>query len=82
MISSTGDLIWVMPTEGVFMVKINGQQHDVAGKTVTEVLDQLNFNSKRVAVERNLEIIPKACYETETFNYGDEVEIVTFMGGG
>ena len=64
------------------MVKINGQMHDVAGKTVIEVLDQLNFNSKTVAVERNLEIIPKASYETAVFNDGDEVEIVTFMGGG
>ncbi|MBO4408788.1 MAG: sulfur carrier protein ThiS [Clostridiales bacterium] len=64
------------------MVKINGQMHDVAGKTVIEVLDQLNFNSNRVAVERNLEIIPRAHYADQTFRDGDEVEIVTFMGGG
>lgn len=64
------------------MVKINGQMHDVAGKTVIEVLDQLNFNSNRVAVERNLEIIPRARYADQTFRDGDEVEIVTFMGGG
>ena len=64
------------------MVKINGQMHDVAGKTVIEVLNLLNFNSQRVAVERNLEIIPKAHYEDQTFCDGDEVEIVTFMGGG
>ena len=64
------------------MVKINGQMHDVAGKTVIEVLDQLNFNSNRVAVERNLEIIPRANYADQTVRDGDEVEIVTFMGGG
>ena len=64
------------------MVKINGQMHDVAGKTVIEVLDQLNLNSNRVAVERNLEIIPRAHYADQTFRDGDEVEIVTFMGGG
>lgn len=64
------------------MVKINGEDRDVAGMTVTEYLASTDYNPKRVAVERNGEIVFKAQYEETTFEDGDMVEVVSFVGGG
>lgn len=64
------------------MVKINGEYFDVAGKTVTEYLAIANYDAKRIAVECNEEIIPKAQYNKTVLKDGDSVEIVSFMGGG
>ena len=44
------------------MVKINGAELDVAGKTVAEYLATTSYDPKRIAVERNGDIIPKAQY--------------------
>ena len=44
----------------VFMVKINGKELNIAGKTVAEYLATTNYDPKRIAVERNGEIVPKA----------------------
>ena len=64
------------------MVKINGKQEDVAGKTIAEYLDAANYRAERIVVERNLEIVPKTDYAAAVLQDGDEVEIVSFMGGG
>lgn len=64
------------------MVKINGIEVDAAGKTVAEYLETTEYNEKRIAVERNGDIIPKMQYDTAVLNDGDTVEIVSFVGGG
>ena len=64
------------------MVKINGKQEDVAGKTIAEYLDAANYRAERIVVEPNLEIVPKTDYAAAVLQDGDEVEIVSFMGGG
>lgn len=64
------------------MVKINGAEHDIAGKTVSEYLGTTNYDRKRIAVEKNGEIVPKSQYETTVMCDGDEIEIVSFVGGG
>lgn len=64
------------------MVKINGELVPVEGMTVAEYLQKANYNSQRVAVERNGDIVPKETYETAVFMAGDMVEIVSFVGGG
>ncbi len=64
------------------MVKINGTDMDMDGKTVSEYLALTGCNPKLVAVERNEEIIPKAQYDTTVFEDGDTVEVVSFVGGG
>ena len=47
---------------GVFMVKINGEELNIAGKTVAEYLATTNYDSKRIAIECNGDIVPKAQY--------------------
>ena len=64
------------------MVKINGTDMDMAGKTVSEYLALADYNPKLVAVERNGDIVPKAQYDTTVFVKGDTIEVVSFVGGG
>ena len=64
------------------MVKINGDELHVAGKTVAEYLAATNYNPKRIAVECNGHIVPKAKYGETVLKDGDSVEIVSFVGGG
>ena len=64
------------------MVRINGDSLDIAGKTVAEYLETTSYDIKRIAVERNGEIVPKAKYADTVLADGDIVEIVSFVGGG
>lgn len=64
------------------MVKINGEELNVAGKTVAEYLAATNYDPKRIAVECNGDIVPKAQYAETFLKDGDSVEIVSFVGGG
>lgn len=64
------------------MVKINGTELDLAGRTVAEYLATTNYDPKRIAVERNGEIVFKSQYETTVLEDGDSLEVVSFVGGG
>ena len=64
------------------MVKINGEELKVAGKSVSEYLATTNYDPKRIAVERNGDIVPKAQYDETMLCDGDVVEVVSFVGGG
>ena len=64
------------------MVKINGEEFNIAGKTVAQYIATTNYDTKRIAVERNGEIVPKTQYEDTVLCDGDSVEVVSFVGGG
>lgn len=64
------------------MVKVNGEHLDIAGKTVEEFILSANYDPKRIAVERNGEIVPKAQYGETILAENDIVEVVSFVGGG
>ena len=64
------------------MVKINGEELNVAGKTIAEYLNSAGYDLMRVAVELNGDIVPKAQYCDTIFKDGDNVEVVSFVGGG
>ena len=64
------------------MVKINGTELDIAGKTIAEYLETTDYNRSRIAVERNGEIVPKSEYDSTLLEDGDAVEVVSFVGGG
>lgn len=64
------------------MVKINGISLELAGKTLADYLATTNYDGKRIAVERNGEIVPKAQYGETLLKDGDTVEVVSFVGGG
>ena len=64
------------------MVRINGENLDVDGKSVAEYLNSAGYDQMRVAVELNGDIVPKAQYADTIFKDGDSVEVVSFVGGG
>ena len=64
------------------MVSVNGAELDIAGKTIAEYLASANYDPKRIAVECNGDIVPKAKYDETILQDGDSVEIVSFVGGG
>lgn len=64
------------------MVRINGEDKDLAGKNLLEYLRETGFDPERVVVERNLEIIPKERLSDVTINNEDEIEVLMFVGGG
>ena len=64
------------------MVKINGEKLNIAGKTVAEYLATTNYDQKRIAVERNGDIVPKSQYGDTLLCDGDNVEVVSFVEGG
>ena len=64
------------------MVKVNGTELDIAGKTVSEYLATTNYDPKRIAVERNGDIVFKSKYDATVLDDGDRLEIVSFVGGG
>lgn len=64
------------------MVRINGESLDIAGRTLSEYLAQTNYDLRRIVVERNESIVPKAQYDETVLADGDSIEIVSFVGGG
>ena len=67
----------------MFLV-INGEEYpDIPdGLTVSGLLRQLNLPSKKIAIERNREIVSKSKFETTILCDGDQLEIIHFIGGG
>ena len=64
-------------------VRINGEQRRVSGGTcVAALIAELGLDAKRVAVERNLSIVPRSTFAEVAVEDGDEFEIVHFVGGG
>ncbi|MFT3700249.1 MAG: sulfur carrier protein ThiS [Kofleriaceae bacterium] len=66
-----------------FDVVVNGETRSVApGSTVRDLIALLGLADRRVAVERNREVVPRAQHATTVLAAGDKVEVVTFVGGG
>lgn len=67
-----------MPT-----IVVNGESRATQdGQTVAELLRELGLDPRQVAVERNREIVPRAEHGQAVLANGDQLEIVTFVGGG
>ena len=64
------------------MVKVNGEQKDVAGKSIGEYLATTNYDVKRIVTQLNGEIVPKSAYADTVLSDDDIMEIVSFVGGG
>jgi len=72
-----------MTLDGSLSVRINGDHRRVpGGTTVAEMVNDLGLDPLRVAVERNLEIVPRGTLAQVQVEDGDDYEIVHFVGGG
>lgn len=64
------------------MVKVNGEEKNVAGISVAKLVNDMNYNIMQIAVEINGDIVPKAKYEETIISDEDSIEVVSFVGGG
>lgn len=65
------------------LILLNGEQREFpAGLTLTALVDHLGMKPDRVAVELNLEIVPRTKWQNTQLKDGDRLEIVHFVGGG
>lgn len=62
---------------------VNGEIRDVEGPlTVLGLVESFGLKPQKIAVERNLEIVPRSAYGEVALAEGDRIEIVNFVGGG
>jgi sulfur carrier protein len=63
-------------------ITVNGEERTIAAMSVLDFLGSLGIDPQRVAVELNLDILPKNDYASTELKEGDRLEIVHFVGGG
>ena len=64
-------------------IEINGERREVAeGTTIAGLLRELEVTQPHVAVEVNLEVVPRARHAESPLHDGDRLEVVTLVGGG
>ena len=69
--------------QNILDLTINGERRTLAGRpTVADLLASLGLDIRKVAVERNEEIVRRADYAATVLASGDAIEIVHFIGGG
>ncbi len=67
----------------VLKITVNGESRDLrSGATVVDLLRELGLEAGRVAIERNLEILPRGRWTDTLVEASDRYEIVQFVGGG
>lgn len=67
----------------IIQITVNGEAHRLAtGSKVTDLVSKLQLAEKRLAIELNLNILPRAKWAETALNDGDKLEIVHFVGGG
>ena len=65
------------------MISVNGESRETkSGTTVFALVGELGLDAGRIAVERNLEILPRPLWPATQVAAGDRYEIVQFVGGG
>jgi len=68
---------------GTITLTVNGEARTLpSGATLDALLQHLGLEPKKMAIERNLEIVPKSLYGETVLDEGDRIEIVQFVGGG
>ena len=72
-----------MSIDGSLSIRVNGEnRHMPGGITIAQMLTELGLDPHRVAVERNLAIVPRSTLGDVCIEDGDDFEIVHFVGGG
>lgn len=62
---------------------VNGESREISeGYTAAQLVEEMALGGKRIAMEVNLEIVPRSTYTDHTFKDGDQVEVVHAVGGG
>jgi thiazole synthase len=72
-----------MTVEGSLGIRVNGEHRRVpGGVSISDMLNEIGVDPAKVAVERNLAIVPRSSFNQVQLEDGDDFEIVHFVGGG
>lgn len=72
-----------MSLDGTLSIRVNGEnRHVEPGTSVADMVNGLGLDPLRVAVERNVQVIPRGQLATVMVEDGDDYEVVHFVGGG
>jgi len=63
-------------------IQLNGEQCFISALTLEELVAELGLEQRMIAIERNLEVVPKSQYHTTHLQEGDRIELVHMIGGG
>tara|TARA_R110000868_G_scaffold193059_1_gene437712 strand:- start:3981 stop:4184 length:204 start_codon:yes stop_codon:yes gene_type:complete len=67
----------------VLQLTVNGEARQMPpGSRVADLVHELGLDGRKIAVERNLEIVPRSRYALDALAQDDRIEIVAFVGGG
>lgn len=67
----------------MLQLTVNGEARQIApDSSVADLVRELGLDGRKIAVERNLEIVPRSRYALDSLADGDRIEIVAFVGGG
>jgi len=70
-------------TQNKISIIVNGETKEVTvGANVVQLIESLGLHANRVAIERNLQILPRSEWTSTLVAAGDRYEIVQFVGGG
>jgi len=63
-------------------IQLNGEQRSVSARTLAELVSELGLEQRMIAIERNLEVVPKSRYDVTGLQADDRIELVHMIGGG
>ena len=63
-------------------IHVNGDTRETQARTILALVEELGLDIRKVAVERNREIVPRSLHGETALADGDRIEVVQFVGGG
>ncbi len=63
-------------------IQLNGESMQVAANNLYQLVEELGLEGRMIAIERNLEVVPKSEYATTELEENDRIELVHMIGGG
>ncbi len=63
-------------------IRLNGEPRQVAATNIAGLVRELGIDRRMIAIERNLEVVPKSAYADTRLEPGDRIELVHMIGGG
>ena len=63
-------------------IRLNGEERSFSACSLTDLIAELGLEQRMIAIERNLEVVPKSQYGETSLKEGDRIELVHMIGGG
>ena len=63
-------------------IMLNGERCSIEARTLADLVTELGLQQRMIAIERNLEVVPKSQYDSTLLEDDDRIELVHMIGGG